>query len=331
MASTESMLPPGENVAQTMRDVMAKLGAIEQLNEPSDSAFVEPVLYSVPHGRNIEDLTEAYREAAEYLTPLRRKGTAALTDLASLINWANRFKGESSALFANPNMSAPSLSCIADYHAAGAATFDPASGDHTARHCHHRAKYAFPLSEDWKAWMKISGEGLDRNEMGEFIEEQAHAILDPTPAVISGDLDKTAEPWEARMIETAKRIEGRFGQLSNLLNMSREFTVHESSNLTASTNRDTGESEIQFVNEHKDKEGQKLKIPNLFIIAIPVFLNGSPYRMAVRFRYRKTGPNIKFVMTVYNKEKVFEAAFEESVQRAAEETALPLFMGNPES
>nr|WP_275450650.1 DUF2303 family protein [Octadecabacter antarcticus] len=111
-------------------------------------------------------------------------------------------------------------------------------------------------------------------------------------------------------------MEGRYGQLTQLLAMSKQFQVIESSDLKVSTNRDTGESENQFLNEHKGADGKPLNIPNLIIIAIPVFMGGAPYRMPVRFRYHKSGGSVKFIMSIYNPEKAFEAAFKEAVDES---------------
>lgn len=315
---------------EVVRDLMADIGHHDPIEIPEKMDLTKPHLITTPNHRSVENLFDDHRAAAEFLKPARRKGTARFADLASLIAWANRFKGETSALFAKPDMSAPTLTCIADYHAEGPADVMSATGDAGARHCHHRAVYDFPLSNEWKAWMGISGKGLDKDNMGEFIEAQAKDIMDPSPAVLKGNVSDKNQPWENRLIETAQKIEGRFGQLAQLLAMSRQFQVFETSDLKVATNRNTGEAEIQFLNEHKDANGQKLNIPNLIIIAIPVFLGGDPYRMAVRFRYRKSGPTVKFILSIYNPEKVFEAAFKEAVQEATTDTALPTFMGTPE-
>lgn len=318
------------NVAETVRDLMKESSGFEPITPPGKADFTESELITLPHGRKVEDLTPHRRRAAEFLKPARRAGTAKLSDLSSLIGWANRFKGETSVLYANPNMEAPSLTCIADYHAEGPIDAEAATGDPTARHCHHRAVYSFPLSDEWKAWMGIAGEALDKDEMGEFIEANAKDILDPTPPILSLTASDDNEPWENRLIKTAQQIEGRYGQLAQLLAMSRRFQVYETSDLTVKTNRDTGEAEIQFLNEHKDADGAPLKVPNLIIIAIPVFRNGALYRMPVRFRYRKAGPSVKFTLSLYNPEKSFQAAFEEALTEATEQTDLPLFQGTPE-
>lgn len=268
-----TMIKPAPNTAETVRDIMAELGSHEIVQTPTNPTA--PNLVSVPEKRQIQDLTEMHRNAAEFIKPLRRKGTARLADLQSLITWANRFKGDTSALFAYPDMSAPTLTCIADYHAEGPVEITDMAGDPTARHCHHRAVYDFPLSDEWKAWMKVSSAPLDKDELGEFIETQAKDIMDPTPTVLAGKESSKNQPWENRLIQTAAKIEGRYGQLAQLLAMSKKFQVFETSDLKVSTNRDTGEAEIQFLNEHKSADGKPLNIPNLIIIAIPVFLGGA--------------------------------------------------------
>ncbi len=320
-----------ENPAATMRDVMEKIGGTEHITRPEDFDLTSAHLVAMPSHRKVEDLTAKHREAAEFLKPARRKGTARLDDLQSLIEWANRFKGPTSALFAKPDLNAPTITCIADYHAEGPADQATATGDPTARHCHHRAIYSFPLSEEWKAWTGVSGNPLEKDDLGEFIEANAKDIMDPTAAILAAKESDKNQPWENRLIQTAQQIEGRYGQLTQLLQMSRQFQVYETSNLKVTSNRDTGESEIQFLNEHKGADGKPLQIPNLIIIAIPVFMGGASYRMPVRFRYRKMGGAVRFILSIYNPEKAFEAAFKEAVEEATEKTELPTFKGTPES
>lgn len=320
-----------KNPAETMREVMEEIGHHDPIATPNEFDLTKAHLVTLPAHRKTEDLTAAHRSALEYLKPARRKGTAHLQDLQSLIDWANRFKGPTSALFANPDMAAPTLTCIADYHAGGAVDAINPNGDETARHCHHRAIYPYPLSEEWKAWMAVSGTQQNKDDLGEFIEANAKDIMDPTTAILKGAESDANEQWENRLIRTAQQIEGRYGQLVQLLAMSKRFQVFEKSNLTISTNRDTGEAEIQFLNEHAGADGKPLNIPNLIIIAIPVFMGGAPYRMPVRFRYRKVGGEVRFILSIYNPEKAFEAAFKEAVIEATTATDLPTFLGKPES
>lgn len=316
-----------ENPAETVLKVLEKFGSFEALTNAGDTAPDAAHLITLPQGRSVHNLTEYHRQAAEYFKPARRRGTAHLEDLQSLIDWTNRFKGSDSAMFADPDIDAPSLMTIADYHAGGPA--NPA-GDDSARHCNHRAIYAFPVSKEWQAWTEISGVQMEKDDLGEFIESHAKDIMDPTPAILQATEDDANEGWENRLIRMANQIEGRFGQLHQLLAMSRRFQVHQTSNLDITSNRDTGEASLQFLDEHKGVDGKPLNIPNLIIIAIPVFKGGDLFRMPVRFRYRKSGSSVRFILSVYNPERAFDAALDDAIQRAVVETELPLFMGSPE-
>ncbi|QRF66349.1 DUF2303 family protein [Ponticoccus alexandrii] len=223
----------------------------------------------------------------------------------------------------DPDKDRPSMTSIANYHPAQEAA---------PRHGDHRAVYAFPLSDEWQAWQAISGRPLSKEEMGEFIEDRAHDIQNPTPGILQGNADADGlEKWETRMIRLAQDVDGRFGTLPELLDMSKRFRVNEVSNLEARKNRDTGEETVVFVNEHQQPDGSPLKVPNFFMIAVPVFQNGALYRLPVRFRYRKSGSTLAFALSLYAPEKAFRDAVMGACTRAAEETGLPVIMGKPEA
>lgn len=323
---------PTKNIAETVRDLMADSADVSIITgEGDNNALTTPVLLSVPHGRKVEDVTKHIREAAQYLKPARRKGTARLATLQSLIDWANRFKGATSILYANPDRTAPSLTCIANYHAEGGPQLDAVTPDGAANYGDHRGVYAFPLSKEWQRWMKVSGKPMGKDDMGQFIEDNAKDFIDPTPALLNPGTVEPGAEWEQRLIEVAEKIGGRFGQHLKLVHMSREFQAYEISNLSVSSNRDTGESTIAFVNEHKTPTGEPLKIPNLFLIAIPVLESGVLYRLPVRFQYRKSGGALQFVLTIYDPDRAFDDAFDEAIKIATEQTELPMLEGTPEA
>jgi len=285
---------------------------------------------AVPESMKVVDLTKAVDDLATKLQPWRRTGTAKMADLDSLILWANRHKGSTSALFAKVG-EAPSLTCIADYIGAGEPVIDASTRDPNASHMRHRAVYPFPLSREWKLWNGISGRALDKAEFGEFIEANADDLLEPTPALLGVRTDEILESWEARMIETARQLQGRFGQYGELVRIAREFTVNEVSNLTTTLNRDTGEHSIQFLDQHQQPDGSPVRLPTLLMIAIPVFENGACYRIVVRFRYRKMGQHVKFFLSLHNPDVCLRDAVQEALDRAVEGTGLPLFRGEPET
>lgn len=322
-----------ENIAQTVAKIMEQNGAVDVL--PSDKItrpLTEPLLLAVPSGQKVEDFTRYLREAQQVLKPLKRKGTAKLSTIESVIEWANRFKGLGSVLYAQNDGNAPSLTCIADYHEAGAETLDLHFGDPTARHCQHRATYAFPLSKQWQAWMKVSGNPISGVEMGVFLEDNILDVIDPHIQLTSpGIAGAEASEADLRLINIAQRLEGSYGTGTQLLGMAKSFTVNEAADYTVANNSTTGEATIQIKSEHLDGTGQPIRVPKLFLIAIPVFENGPAYRLPVRFQYRKAGPTVKFILTLHDPKHAKDHAFDEAVQHAAEATKLPLLIGTPEA
>ncbi|WP_306155427.1 DUF2303 family protein [Roseovarius sp. MMSF_3281] len=292
----------------------------------------EAAIVAIPEGRTIKDLTPIFQGVAERYRPARRKGTCRLKDLQSLIDWTNRFKGEHSALFANPETENLSLTCVANYHASEPAATSNEAGEPGAAHCDHRGVYNFPLSKEWKRWTEISGKQLSKDDLCDFIESYATDLIDPSPALLSTKPDMAKlENWEARNLEIRDKIDGRFGQFRDLVNMGRQFQVHETSDLEIKTDPDSGETRVNFNEEHKDAAGRKLQIANLFLIAIPVFESGDLFRLTVRFAYRKRGGNLTFSLTIFEEQRALDTAFDEAIQKARIETELPLFTGTPES
>lgn len=115
---------------------------------------------------NVTDLFERYREH-----PRRKSGTANVATLESLISLIDRHKTEHSAIFAETNWEKPSITAVFDYH--------EAKNGGLADNGKHRAHYEFPLSEEWKAWVKINGKPLEQVEFAEFIEDHIAELSAP--------------------------------------------------------------------------------------------------------------------------------------------------------
>lgn len=320
-----------ENIAQTVAKIMEQNGSVDVLSPDSLTRdLAQPLLLAVPKGQEVQDFTNVSRTAQTLLKPFARKGTARLTDIASLIGWANRFKGENSVLYAS-NSDSPSLTCIADYHLQGPAELG-AMGDDTARHCQHRASYSFPLSKQWRAWSKVSGTQMSGIEMGQFLEDNILDVIDPPLSLTSpGIAGAEATEADLRLIDIARRLEGSYGTGAQLMGMAKGFTVNEAADYTVAHNSTTGEATVQIKSEHMDGAGNPIRVPKLFLIAIPVFEGGPAYRLPVRFQYRKAGQTVKFFLTLHDPKFALDHAFDEAVQLASDKTGLPLFLGTPEA
>ena len=89
--------------------------------------------------------------------------------------------------------------------------------------------------------------------------------------------------------------------------------------------------QVQYEASHTDGSGQPIKVPNLFMIAIPVFDRGDVFRIAARLRYRTLGGRVEWFYDLYRADKVFRVAIDEAAAFAATNTGLPMFSGTPEA
>lgn len=252
--------------------------------------------------------------------PRRRAGTATLTSLASFIAHANRFKDEESAIFAKDDRTNPSLTAVLNYHPKNVSTPD-GIGAPPGRFGDHRSQFAFPVSDEWKAWNAVNGKTLSLVDFAKFLEERIADICEPGEFTLS-----------AAQEAYIKRLGGqdRIATVTDLVVLSKGLRVHENGSFANSANLSSGEGEVIARTEHTDANGTPLLIPTTLQIAIPVFRNDDLYVVVVRLRYRVNSGAMTFTLDLWGVDKVFDHAFTTAAERAAEETGLPLFLGSPE-
>lgn len=281
-----------------------------EVKDPDDGTTT--TLLAMPEGLRVEDVSTMLDERRTQ--PRRRLGTAKLGDLASFIAHAKRFADGDSVLFADPTPSSPSLTCVIDYHHAG-----PDDADiNKARHGTHRSSYAYPLSDEWKAWHAANGKGMKQGDFAAFIEGRIVDVADPAIA-------------DARAQKLITAIKAELATPSRLLDLSSGLSVHVGAQVKSAVNLASGEVQVQYVTEHNGPSGAPLKVPSAFLIAIPVFRGGAAYQIPVRLRYRLQGAEIAWFFEMYRPELVFDHAFREACETAQKETGLPLFLGSPEA
>ncbi len=248
----------------------------------------------------------------EYRTePERRKGKAVLGDLASFVAHANRFKDSGSAIFAQPDSKAPSLTCVLNYH------YPHTDNDDQPRFGDHQGVYRFPLSDEWKRWTEQNAKPMSQLEFAEFIENNIADVADPANA------GGTANAL-------SKSIGCVFASPSKLLELSIGLSVRVDSTFKEAQKLSTGEATMQFISTHLDESGAVLKIPSAFLIQIPVFRNEAPYQLVARLRYRARDGRVSWFYELYRTDQTFDHAFKEAAATAAAGTELPLFIGSPE-
>jgi hypothetical protein len=318
----ETVEPSAQVIASIIKDhFKPQIITVEgQKGRPATEVLILPDGKGL-NAKSVKAFGDEYRDRPE-----RREGTAHFTDLKSFVAHVVRFKDDGSALFADDSRDKPSITAVLDYHKIGA--------ESAPRFGRHKSFYSFPLSEEWKKWREVDDCELDQIEFAEFIEDRITDVMMPPDSLISGVREQ--EPTDGSgdndqaLLDLVQKIGGRVCGPSKLMELSKGMKVHDQQKVKQVINTSTGESQIQFETEHLDADGAPMKVPNLFLLAIPVFHNGPLYRVPVRLRYRVRSGSIKWKVQMHRPDMSLDHAFSESCHKAETDIGLPLFFGKPE-
>lgn len=240
------------------------------------------------------------------LAPARRKGTARADTLAAFIALTDRHKDDDSAIFGKTSWPDPKLTAVIDYDRAGV---DARSGE-------HQIVYAFPLTEEFKAWVNGNAKAMDQEIFAAFIEEHA--------AELSAPMDGERSHFEPLFKE-------KFATPSEMLELSRHLEVHVSAKAKQGIRLQTGERQVEFTEEHQNSKGERIVIPGIFMVSVPAFVDGDAVRIPARLRYRISGGDIKWFYQLYRWEFFLREQVGYDLKDAGERTGLPIFEGAPEA
>lgn len=263
----------------------------------------------VPQGMEVKSIKPLLDE---YLPkPVRRSGTTVLHDLASFIAAVQRAKDEGTVVYLD----------AAKVHAYAVLDHDHAGpdGEATARWGGHRLACAIGLSPAWSAWSQASGVAMSQTDFAAFIDDHLPDILDPA------SLDET-HPLVALM--TTMGITP--ATPAEVVKASRGLKLRAEVNVTESITLESGEVELQYTETHTG-QGEALRVPSAFLIALPVF-DGAPRDvLLVRLRYRRIAgqPRVQWTAAVYQREEVRTTALRDLQAHIAAETGVPTFLGEP--
>lgn len=258
-------------------------------------------------GRNlvsIKELVDEYQKAPE-----RKTGTAYLHEPDSFVNHVNRMKDTHTALFASADRANPRVTAVYDYH----------QTDGAPRFGQHRAVYPFPLSDEWKAWLAKTGikNAMDQGSFAEFLEDRAPDLCPPH---LAGK--KTQEYVDA--------LECSIATPGQIIALSRGLSVRVEQNIVNAVKLDSGETQMQWKEEHKDVNGEALRIPGAFLIAVPIFTGGEANVLPVRLRYRALNGKIVWFYDLALVDLLFREAINVELAKIHAGVELPIFIGTPE-
>ncbi len=193
-----------------------------------------------------------------------------------------------------------------NYNAAGA----------EVRPADHRIVYAFPLAEEFKAWVSTNGKPMEQEVFAAFLEEHAAEL---------------SAPHDGERSEYERLFGEKMATPSEVVALSRHLEVFVSAKAKQGVRLQTGERVVEFVEEHVNSKGEQIVIPGVFIVSVPAFVDGEAVRIPARLRYRVGGGKITWFYQLYRWEFFLREQVERDLEAAAKATGLPAFEGSPEA
>lgn len=293
-------------------------------------------LLVIPEGMNVVDPLPMLDARREY--PARAKGTSAHQTLDSLKAHVGRTKDTDTVAWLDANPTSAKLTVVYNYNRAQ----EPAEDFGRPRHGDHRATYAFPLSEQFRAWQGISGKPQGQAELALFLESHITEIRGPgdagarvleiARALVGGDDDAPEGTLDGDALdERARRI---IATPSQLLGFSRRIAMHVETRAVESRD-DQGNVSIEFRSEAtaENVQGEKrgvVALPRLITIEVPVIQGGAPYKLPVRLTTRVHNRACQWTLTVHRADLALDDAVKAEAEDFAAKTGVPVFRGTPE-
>ena len=183
--------------------------------------------------------------------------------------------------------------------------------------CAHRAVWPVTMSKEWLAWTHAAGKAMSPAEFAEFLELRV-------PDVFWGD---QRSDYTNLLIQ---QLDLRLATPSALIALSRNLAVNVDVAVRQAQTLSSGEIAVTYVEQHRDGEGQPIRVPNAFLLAIPVVQGGPAYQILARLRYRITQQRITWAFELHRADLAFDAAIKEIGERVEQATTTPVFLGSPE-
>lgn len=232
-------------------------------------------------------------------------------------------------------------------------------------HGHHTATYRFPLSDDMQAWIRAAKGGLmDGEAFAWLLNERQNDISNPPVdwmMVDEGERDRICAilnlrddhqprdaagqpiPWERLDIQRHDEEEvlptgyrtrvdklraKRFGTQHQLLTLSTRMSVATTTSTKQSIRLQDGAHMLEIREDNQaTMEGRPIKVPELFLIDIPIFDGEPSCLMAVRLYYRRAAGGIKWQVELVDHRRMLRNAIMAAALNVADATDLPLING----
>lgn len=215
----------------------------------------------------------------------------SLLSVSALLAYLARYATSETVVFANEQ--AAGYEAVLDYHPKVISPDQPDSRGE----CEHTARYDCPKSEEWNDWFGNSGKMLDQEAFAEFIETHLKDIVEPSGA--------------------------------DMLQLALHLQIHKTAQFESGIRLDNGQVQFRYQETIKgtSKVGD-LSIPAMFVIRIPVFVDGATFRVECRFKYQLRDGKLLMGHTLMRPKDVAQAAIKVVTAEITKGTTAPVFVGS---
>lgn len=253
--------------------------------------------------------------ALEVLAPKLITQAVKVQDVASIMNYVNRFKNADSALFAD--ISSSTILGVIDYHHAhmpdlqsatdgsgGAPDLGPA-----ASHTKHTVSLTIPKSLEWETWTGIDGRLMSHVDFSNFLEENSMDIL---PLGVATNRD-------GEVIEDAP---------TTILELCRELQV-KSTYGAASEIRNGDYISVEMQKGDDISTKRNVALPVSIDLNIPVYFGEQAVLMKAFMRRKVDGGQLKLGIKLQRPEQARQDEFKRIVTEIEQGVMLATLYGKP--
>jgi uncharacterized protein YfdQ (DUF2303 family) len=250
----------------------------------------------------------------EVLAPKIITQAVKVQEVASLMNYVNRFKNGDSALFAD--IASSTILGVIDYHTAANRPDDgdpshgtPPTAVPEARHTKHTVSLQIPHSIEWDTWKKIDGSLMSHVEFSNFLEENQMDILP-----LGTMHDRAGE-----VIEDAP---------TTILELCRELQVK--SGYKASGDIRNGDYiSLEMMKDDDVTTKKNVQLPVSIDLNIPVYFGEQSVHITAFLRRKVIEGSIKLGVKLQRPEQVRQDEFKRIVAEIEQGVMLATLYGKP--
>lgn len=157
----------------------------------------------------------------------------------------------------------------------------------------HQIELHLRESEEFKRWDAIEGELCSQADFARFLEENGADVLEPDGA--------------------------------DLLELARDMEAASGAKFAGKVNLQNGDRTFKF--ESTTQTPETIRIPQKFVLSIPIYVGEEPLRLTALFRYRVAGGGLAFGFQWHRVDHQRLALFASIVAAASEGCGCPSYLG----